>query len=366
MGEKESVMTQPKKKKWAIEKKKIAKKTPKKKKEDTFKFSFFFSQKLQRNHMNTSDFFHFQNPEDDLSWEIEEKQTSSFSPSSLSPLSSEPFTSSSSSPNHFLADFFTQALFPDTLDEPLPPNLSYPQNQQHAIQQDQHQLQTFTQQNQEAIPTLHQFVESHLQQKPSTLKKKKTLPKAQPLPEPTDPSQPEKKKRGRKKRAKIECQGDVSSVALPREKLLVLSSNELDQVAEKFKSERPLTPQEAEELRRQRRLIKNRESAAQSRQRKKDLMEQLQQKLDEVQQENTSLKQLVQDLQKENACLKQNQARSYEMGKNPCNMPDQPQQLSQATNTTKRTGITLLVYLLLNCIFPPEITPFALVSFQAI
>lgn len=67
----------------------------------------------------------------------------------------------------------------------------------------------------------------------------------------------------------------VDSVVLDRDELLTISSGEYEELVASVTARRPLSESEKKEVRRQKRLIKNRESAAQSRNRKKQALESL-------------------------------------------------------------------------------------------
>lgn len=67
----------------------------------------------------------------------------------------------------------------------------------------------------------------------------------------------------------------VDSVVLSRDNLLTISSDDFEALVESVQQRRPLTEAEKKDVRRQKRLIKNRESAAQSRNRKKQALETL-------------------------------------------------------------------------------------------
>jgi hypothetical protein len=90
---------------------------------------------------------------------------------------------------------------------------------------------------------------------------------------------------------------DIGSVFVSAEKLLVMSSAELEQRVEQLSCLRPLTPTELKEVKRQMRLVKNREYAQSSRIKKKQHVEKLQE-------ENAVLQERVQQLEDENRELK--------------------------------------------------------------
>jgi hypothetical protein len=92
--------------------------------------------------------------------------------------------------------------------------------------------------------------------------------------------------------------GDLSAVFIAPENLLVMSSIELENRVEKLTSLRPLSPAELKEVKRQMRLVKNREYAQSSRIKKKLHTE-------ELQEENAVLKDRVQQLEEENRQLKE-------------------------------------------------------------
>eukprot|EP01089_Gocevia_fonbrunei_P006425 TRINITY_DN1709_c0_g1_i1.p1 TRINITY_DN1709_c0_g1~~TRINITY_DN1709_c0_g1_i1.p1 ORF type:complete len:502 (-),score=156.51 TRINITY_DN1709_c0_g1_i1:26-1531(-) len=96
-----------------------------------------------------------------------------------------------------------------------------------------------------------------------------------------------------------------TAVTLPREQLLKLTSSELDTYAENIRTVRPLTSEEEKDIRRQRRLIKNRESASLSRQRRKNHLAELEANVNALTDENDVLKQEVKDLRSENSNLKE-------------------------------------------------------------
>jgi len=108
-----------------------------------------------------------------------------------------------------------------------------------------------------------------------------------------------KRKRAKKNEAPVQ-----TAVTLPREELLKLSSQELEDYAENLRKVRKLTAEEEKDIRRQRRLIKNRESAQLSRVRKREQLEVLEQELQEAHAENARLKRQVDSLSQLNRQLK--------------------------------------------------------------
>merc|ERR1711991_660202 len=81
-----------------------------------------------------------------------------------------------------------------------------------------------------------------------------------------------KKNQSRKRRLMDQA---PESVVLSRDVLLTISSSEYEELVAAVTEQRPLSESEKKEVRRQKRLIKNRESAAQSRSRKKRALETL-------------------------------------------------------------------------------------------
>jgi len=95
-----------------------------------------------------------------------------------------------------------------------------------------------------------------------------------------------------------------NQIAFSREELLTLTSEEFEAHVAKITSSRPLTPSEKSAVKRQRRLIKNRESAQASRQRKKDYVGDLEKRVDDLVNGNALLKEQYSSLTTENRYLK--------------------------------------------------------------
>lgn len=128
-------------------------------------------------------------------------------------------------------------------------------------------------------------------------------------------SRPQRKPRA--KRRKVDSHKEVSTVSssshhttseprliLSREELLTLTSSQYEAIIAQVRTSRELTAAEKRDVKRQRRLIKNRESAQASRQRKKTYVEELERRLAEVSSENTLLRQTSLIVQNENALLR--------------------------------------------------------------
>jgi regulator of replication initiation timing len=92
---------------------------------------------------------------------------------------------------------------------------------------------------------------------------------------------------------------------LSREELSGLSSQEFEEYVRQLTAQRELTAEELKELKRQRRLIKNRESAHASRQRKKNYVEALEAQVANLATENANLKERITSLSTENTKLKE-------------------------------------------------------------
>jgi len=104
---------------------------------------------------------------------------------------------------------------------------------------------------------------------------------------------------------------EISAVYLRREQLLVISSDEHEAFVQKLANTRDLTGPELKEVKRQRRLIKNREYAQTSRQKKKVTMGHVKEQVGSLESENdylraelAKLRSRVTDLELENASLR--------------------------------------------------------------
>jgi len=93
----------------------------------------------------------------------------------------------------------------------------------------------------------------------------------------------------KKSRSGEEIDGEFK-VTLSRDELLCLTSDEFDNYVKLLEMRNSLSQEENRELRRQRRLIKNRESAQASRLRRKRYVEELEKTIDKLEHENTMLR----------------------------------------------------------------------------
>lgn len=94
-----------------------------------------------------------------------------------------------------------------------------------------------------------------------------------------------------------------SGVMLAREHLLALSSATFEDYITRLQAVRDLTAEEKKEVKRQRRLIKNRESAQASRQRKKSYLDKLEQKVAAINSVNAQLREQLSAMQSSNRAL---------------------------------------------------------------
>ncbi len=94
------------------------------------------------------------------------------------------------------------------------------------------------------------------------------------------------------------------AVTLPREQILVITTAEYDEYATHARLTRALSPAEEKELQRQRRLVKNRVYAQESRNKKKQIVVDVESKLELLQRENEQLKTELNRVNLENAALR--------------------------------------------------------------
>lgn len=93
-------------------------------------------------------------------------------------------------------------------------------------------------------------------------------------------------------------------ISISREDLLKFSSEDLESYVKALSATRPLTTAENKEIKRQRRLIKNRESAQQSRKRKKDKVGDLEQQVSQLEAINEERKAVLDEMEAEHVILK--------------------------------------------------------------
>jgi len=159
-------------------------------------------------------------------------------------------------------------------------------------------------------PALQQFMDPSLEQASYQNMALESLSEGSPIDEESKASDSEDdekpKKRGRKRQKRDPNEStDVTAVQLTREELLKMTSAEYDQKMKAITDKRDLTWSEKKEVKKQRRLIKNRESAQASRQRKKEQFDTLETEMNKIKSENSILLQQVTQLKQENSKLKQ-------------------------------------------------------------
>jgi len=98
--------------------------------------------------------------------------------------------------------------------------------------------------------------------------------------------------------------GPSTVAMLSRDELLKFSSEDLESYVKTLSAARPLTTPENREIKRQRRLIKNRESAQQSRKRKKDKVGDLEEQVAQLESVHDDRKKKFDELQAEHVILK--------------------------------------------------------------
>jgi len=108
-----------------------------------------------------------------------------------------------------------------------------------------------------------------------------------------------------KKRSRTDASAKKEKFAtLSPDDLLKLDSREIEDYIKTLGSKRSLAPSEEKELKRVRRLIKNREYAQSSRNKKKQYTEEMEQKLSDMAQGSAALEKRVKELEMENRTLK--------------------------------------------------------------
>lgn len=105
----------------------------------------------------------------------------------------------------------------------------------------------------------------------------------------------------------------AGTLDLSRDELLNMTSDSLEAYANKLATERPLTTEEQKRFKRQRRLIKNRESAQLSRLRKKAYVDELEKQIAELEDEKERVKKRCDDAERDADLLRQEVARLQQL-----------------------------------------------------
>lgn len=104
--------------------------------------------------------------------------------------------------------------------------------------------------------------------------------------------------------APADCDPAIRRVALTRERLLTITGEEMETRFDELNAQFLLSPSEHKELRRQRRLVKNREYAQQSRNKKKVAVASVDTKLDDLKRKNDELRERARAAELEAASLR--------------------------------------------------------------
>eukprot|EP01116_Phalansterium_solitarium_P025721 TRINITY_DN9974_c0_g1_i1.p1 TRINITY_DN9974_c0_g1~~TRINITY_DN9974_c0_g1_i1.p1 ORF type:complete len:591 (+),score=174.93 TRINITY_DN9974_c0_g1_i1:154-1926(+) len=161
-----------------------------------------------------------------------------------------------------------------------------------------------------------------------------------------EPSMKANKNKPRKRQRKDEkvepMQHEVTAVTLSKDTLLKISSAELEAFFRKFTSVRSLTDAEEREVKRQRRLVKNRESALASRERKKSLMHDYEAANKQLTQDNQVLHEQNSQLRTENDSLRaeNNQLRQILDGQGKSHLLGQLGQLATISRPRTAPGVS--------------------------
>merc|ERR1712137_260083 len=170
-----------------------------------------------------------------------------------------------------------------------------------------------------------------------------TCVKQEPLSEFVNEPPKKKARLAGKKRSREQAPIDPS-ILMDKEKLLTISSQKLDEYIQHLS--RPLTMDEEKQLKKQRRLIKNRESAQLSRQKKKQYVEDLEIKVNRLTAEANNLRAQVNNLSTTNQQLEEQVNYLQTFIKNQGHeVPAPPQTHSFNKNTAATAGICMFVIL---------------------
>ena len=137
----------------------------------------------------------------------------------------------------------------------------------------------------------------------------------------------------------------AAGLPLTREELRKLSSKGFDQITSSLTATHALTEEEERQLKRQKRLIKNRESAQLSRQRKKQYMEELEKKVENLNATNESLAEQVSSLTSDKQKLEEEVLFLRNLVKQSPTMSPSEKKQALSSRNAKAAGICLLIML---------------------
>ena len=128
----------------------------------------------------------------------------------------------------------------------------------------------------------------------------------------------------------IPVKGNVKSVTLSKEKLLSMSSSQLNDHISKLSLGREFSRDEQLEIARMKRLVRNRESAHASRERKRVKMEVLEAQVRKLEQEKAAIQNFANQLSLENSALKEQLSRLHSIQNQPMQYGHTSLQLDQS------------------------------------
>lgn len=240
------------------------------------------------------DFSHPSNMEDDILRYLMEDTPAESSTGDNSPLSVFEDSTPDDSPSHWSQDILTPPEVPQTSELSL--DLNSEELLLYGSNIDAFPLTASLDGVLKEIPIIPSPVQ-HIPLVPIVQPPIQALPIVQPPPHVSvpivEPPLLRKNRASTKKRARSDMPNVPSPqehVSLPRDTLLQITSQSMEKYVETLQTTRQLSHDDQKELKRQKRLIKNRESAQLSRERKRSYIDQLEARIAELASENNQLK----------------------------------------------------------------------------